>query len=95
VTENSRAFVATAVGAVVGGVAGYMLFTERGRTLRRQLEPAVEDLVRELSQFRGTVQRMSGMASEGWRLLNEAIGDGGESAARSIRYSNPHQSSPF
>ena len=42
--DNSRALVASCVGAVIGGMAGYLLFTEHGRTLRRQIEPALEDL---------------------------------------------------
>jgi hypothetical protein len=91
VTEKTQAIMAAAVGAVIGGIAGYMLFTERGRTLRRQLEPALEDLVRELNHFRGTVTRAAGVASEGWKLLNEAIGDSGTSH----RYPSPHQTSPF
>ena len=34
---NSRALAATVVGAVIGGAAGYLFFTEHGRSLRRQL----------------------------------------------------------
>ncbi len=77
------------VGAIVGGVAGYMLFTDRGRALRRQLEPALEDFARELNHFRGTVTKAAGVANEGWKLLNEAIGD------REPRFSGTHQTSPF
>jgi hypothetical protein len=72
---TDKTVAATIVGAVTGGAAGYLLFTERGRALRRQLEPALEDFARELNSFRGTIQRASGVASEGWRLLNDAIGD--------------------
>jgi len=48
------------------------LFTDRGRRLRRQFEPALEDFSRELMSFRTTVQKASGVASDGWKLLNEA-----------------------
>ena len=72
---TDKTVAATIVGAVIGGVAGYFLFTERGRALRRQLEPAIEDFARELNSLRGTIQRASGVAAEGWRLLNDAIGD--------------------
>src|SRR5690349_5866878 len=44
VRDNSRAIAATMVGAVVGGMAGYLFFTEHGRFLRRQIEPALEDI---------------------------------------------------
>ena len=75
-SETTRACAATIVGAVVGGMAGYMFFTERGRELRRQLETALEELEPELSRLRGTVNRAAGVAGEGWKLLNEALGDG-------------------
>ena len=67
--------VATVVGAVAGGVAGYMLFTNEGRSLRRRLEPAIEDFAKELDHFRGTVLRAADVATEGWKLLNDALGE--------------------
>ena len=73
--NNSRELAATLVGAVIGGVAGYLFFTERGRSVRRQIEPALEDFSRELMSFRTTVQKAAGVASEGWQLLNDALGD--------------------
>jgi gas vesicle protein len=91
VAVNSQAVIATILGAVVGGVAGYLFFTDRGRSLRRQIEPALDDMARELSQFRGTVHKAAGVANEGWKLLNEALGE----SAQPPRYPNTHQSSPF
>src|SRR3954454_3493919 len=70
-TDNSQAIAASVVGAVVGGIAGYLLFTDHGRWLRRQLEPTIEDLGRELNSFRATIEKAAGVASEGWKLLNE------------------------
>lgn len=91
VTEKQQALVAAAVGAVAGGVAGYMLFTDKGRDLRRRLEPAIEDFARELMQLRGTVSRAAGVATEGWSVLNAALGDRGSSS----RYPLHNQSAPF
>jgi gas vesicle protein len=90
--DNSQIVAATIVGAVIGGLAGYLFFTERGRSLRRQFEPALDDLMRELSSFRATLNKAAGVASEGWRLLDEAFGQSQQSAAR---YPSPHQNSPF
>ena len=73
--DNSRAMAASLIGAVIGSVAAYLFFTEHGRTLRRQIEPALDDLSRELNGFRSTVQKAMGMASDGWKVLNEAMGD--------------------
>ena len=72
--NNSRVMAATMVGAVVGGVAGYRFFTDQGRSVRRQLDPAIEDFARELMSFRATIQKAAGVANEGWKLLNDAIG---------------------
>jgi hypothetical protein len=83
VTDNSRAITATLAGAIIGGVTGYLFFTEHGRSVRRQLEPALDDIVRELNSFRRTVEKAAGVATEGWKLLNEAIGEtGGRQSAR-------------
>jgi hypothetical protein len=91
VSGNSRAVAAVVAGAVLGGIAGYLVFTDHGRWLRRQIEPALDDVARELSSFRGTVHRAAAAASEGWRLLNEGLGDGGPSQP----YSGTRQTSPF
>ncbi|MGZ7042690.1 MAG: hypothetical protein ACXVH7_12935 [Thermoanaerobaculia bacterium] len=91
-TDNSRAFAASVVGAVIGGVVGDLFFTEHGRRLRRQIEPALDDLSHELASLRSTVLKASGVANEGWNLLNETLGD---NERQPLRYPNTHQSSPF
>jgi hypothetical protein len=83
--------VATIAGAVLGGAAGYLFFTERGRALRRQFEPALDDFARELISFRQTVEKTAGIATQGWGMLNEAM----DSGSQSSRYSNTRQTSPF
>lgn len=35
------------IGAVVGVGVGFVLFTERGRQLRAELQPEIEDVIRE------------------------------------------------
>ncbi|HKB13887.1 MAG TPA: YtxH domain-containing protein [Vicinamibacterales bacterium] len=90
--DNSRAVAATIVGAVIGGAVGYLFFTDHGRALRRQMEPALDDFARELMSFRQTVQKAAGVASEGWKLLNDALGEGGQQPPR---YAGPRQTSPF
>ena len=80
--DNSREMAATIVGAVIGGVAGYLFFTERGRSVRRQIEPALEDFSRELIGFRNAIQKAAGVANEGWNLLHDTLGEGGKPPAR-------------
>ena len=90
-TENSRTMSAMLVGAAVGAVMGYLFFTDRGRALRRQMEPALDDVARELNSFRSAVQRAAGIANEGWRVIGEALGED----QRSVRHQAPPQASPF
>ena len=87
--NNSREMAATLVGAVIGGIAGYLFFTDRGRSVRRQIEPAIDDFSRELMSFRTTIQKASGVASEGWKLLNEALGETGSTAKYPGRQTSP------
>lgn len=82
---------ATVFGAVLGGLAGFLFFTDRGRRVRREIEPALEDFVRELSSLRGSVQRAADVAGESWRLLNDMIR---EPAQPSHRFPGG-QTSPF
>jgi hypothetical protein len=90
VTEKEQTVAATVVGAILGGMAGYMFFTDKGRTMRRQLEPALDDISREIASFRGTLNRAVGVANEGWKVLNEALGESGAS-----RHPAARQTSPF
>ena len=87
--QNSREIAATLVGAVIGGLAGYLFFTDRGRSVRRQIEPALDDFSRELMSFRSTVLKASGVASEGWSLLNEAFGETGPAPRFPGRQTSP------
>jgi len=92
VNDRQRGLAAAVVGAVAGAIAGYMLFTERGRELRRQLEPTLEDFARELVQLRGTVNRAVGVASEGWQVLNDALGERSEPGTFTAAH---NQTNPF
>ncbi len=72
--ERSRVLLATIVGAVTGGVCGWLYLTEQGARVRTQIEPKLDDFVRELANVRGTVDKAKTAANEGWRSLNEITG---------------------
>jgi len=92
VNEQSRMILAVGGGAVVGGIAGYLLLTEEGRRIRSQIEPTLEEFVRELQRFGGTVNRARSVANEGWQLLNQVAGEAESPAAWN---STIRQQSPF
>lgn len=72
--ERSRVLMATVLGAVAGGVWGWLYMTENGRRVRAQIEPKLDDFMRELQNVRGTVDKARTAANEGWRSINEMSG---------------------
>jgi hypothetical protein len=74
VDERSRVLVATCIGAVVGGVWGWLYLTESGRRVRDQIDPRLDDFMNELTRVRGTVEKVRTAASEGWRSLGDITG---------------------
>jgi hypothetical protein len=71
VDERSRVLTATLIGAVAGGVWGWLYLTEQGRRIRDQIEPKLDDFIGEISRVRGTVDKVRTAADEGWRSLND------------------------
>lgn len=76
VDERSRVLMATFLGAVVGGVWGWLYMTESGRRVRNQIEPKLDDFMNELTRMRGTVEKARSAANEGWRSLSDITGGG-------------------
>jgi len=74
--------MATLMGAVVGGVGGWLYMTEGGRRVRDQLEPRLDDFMNELTRMRGTVDKARNAANEGWRSLSDMVGGGGQPQGR-------------
>jgi len=74
VDERARVLTATFLGAAIGGVWGWLYMTERGRRVRDQIEPKLDDFIREMTRVRGTVEKARTAANEGWRSLNEVTG---------------------
>jgi hypothetical protein len=74
-SDKTQVMTATLFGAALGAAVGFVFFTESGRTLRRRIEPVVEGVTRELTGLGGTVARTAAAASDGWRLLADALDD--------------------
>jgi gas vesicle protein len=71
VTERNAIYAGATVGAMVGGAVAYLFFTDRGRTMRDRMEPAVDDLMAEFQKFRRTLEKVGDMANDGLRAFNE------------------------
>jgi hypothetical protein len=72
VNERTVIVLSAIVGAVVGGSAGFLLLTERGRVIAREFEPRVDELARDLAALQRTASRAAAAAQEGWRALHDA-----------------------
>jgi len=77
VNEHDRTGIAfsVAIGAFVGGVAGYLLFTNQGRSALRKLRPALDEIQQELAGLGQSLQGVGGTAISGWRLFDEFVND--------------------
>ncbi len=72
--DRSRVLMATVLGAIAGGVYGWLYMTESGRRVRDQIEPKLDDFVSEITKVRGTVEKARSAATEGWKSLSEVTG---------------------
>jgi hypothetical protein len=73
--------VATVLGAVAGGVLGYLYLTEPGARLRERFEPGIDEFVGEIRRLRGTVEKARQAADEGWRSFTDIVGERPREAA--------------
>lgn len=87
-SEGNRIFLSTLAGAVVGAAAGYLFFTDGGRRVRNQIEPKLDDAMREMHRLRSTVAKVQSVATEGWRSLSQLAGE-------DTQWGRPRQTSPF
>ncbi|MEW5984165.1 MAG: YtxH domain-containing protein [Acidobacteriota bacterium] len=69
--DRSRILLSAVLGALAGGVAGYLYLTDDGRRVRERLEPGLEDLGRELRRLRGAIDRARVAAEEGWQTIED------------------------
>lgn len=89
-TDQGRVMFAVVSGAVIGGAIGYLYLTEAGRRVRNQIEPRLDDVMREIGRVRQTIGKAQLVAAEGWRSLNQiAAGEGHRD------WGTPRQTSPF
>lgn len=93
--EQSKVVAASIAGAALGALVGYLYLTAGGRRLRDQLEPRMDEFSHEIRRLRATVTKAQAVATEGWRSLNELIGERGDRGQGSQWSGQAKQSSPF
>lgn len=56
--DRAKLLAGSIAGAAVGMAVAYLYFTPRGRSLRRDIEPLVDELVRELGKAHAALKRL-------------------------------------
>jgi hypothetical protein len=93
--DKSRVLLSSLAGAAIGGLLGYLYWTVDGRRLRDQIEPRLDEFSQEVRKLRSTVSKAQAVASEGWRSLNELIGEREQRPRTASLRGEVGQSSPF
>ena len=73
--ERSKVALATVLGAAIGGVFGCLYLTERGRRTRDQIEPLLDEIIREIHRLRGAAEKLREAAQESRRAVDDLIGE--------------------
>jgi gas vesicle protein len=71
VSTQSQVTLCTVCGAIVGAAVGYLFFTPQGRAIRDRIEPAVDEMRREVQRFQGTIEKMGTLAGDSLRVVKE------------------------
>ena len=69
--DRARVVLSACLGALIGGVAGYLFLTDDGRRLRDRLEPGMDDLLREMRHLRSAAEKARLAATEGLMTVSE------------------------
>jgi gas vesicle protein len=75
VNEQNKIILSIMLGAVVGGVAGFLLFTERGRRLRDELTPHIDELAREVKNLQELALHVRNTANDSWHQMEQFVGE--------------------
>jgi hypothetical protein len=78
VNDSNRIAFTILAGAVIGGFAGFLLFTDRGRRLRMELQPRLDDVAREMRGIQELAVQLRATANESWRQLESFVAELGQ-----------------
>jgi hypothetical protein len=73
VDDRGRVILSVIIGAAVGGVFGFIAFTDAGRRFRQQLEPQLDSLVEDTERLRHTFERVGNAAIDTWQSVSHIV----------------------
>jgi hypothetical protein len=74
--DRTRIALGLGIGAALGGFAAFLLFTEKGRSFRSELEPQLEELVGEAQRLTAAFDRTRRAVKDGLATLTPADATG-------------------
>ena len=83
--DRMKVLAAGVSGAVIGSLAGYLLFTRRGETLRRDVVPQLEDFLGRVKELQASIVQARHVAAESWQTLQDLTQSDGGSPRESPR----------
>jgi hypothetical protein len=69
VEDRARILTSACLGALIGGVAGYLFLTDDGCRLRARLGPELDDLLQEFRRLNAAAEKARLAAAESVRTL--------------------------
>ena len=60
---------------MVGGALGFLYLTEQGRKFRLEIEPRIDDFLKDINRMQGTVHKAREAAGESWASLQQIAND--------------------
>ncbi len=73
--DRSRVALFMGLGALAGGLAGYLLVTERGRSVRQGLGPRLQAFIDEAEELAQAFDRTRRAVADGWKTFNQIVDD--------------------
>lgn len=70
-SDRTRLLAGAAVGALIGGVGAYLVFTQAGRQAATQINPALDDLSSLLLELRRVIRKTAVVAQEAGRAVDD------------------------
>jgi gas vesicle protein len=72
--DRSRIALGMGIGAALGGVVGFLMFTDRGRAFRQELEPQLEQLFGEAQRLTTAFDKTRRAVKDGLATLTPEPG---------------------
>jgi hypothetical protein len=81
------------LGALAGGVAGYLFLTDEGRRVRERLAPGMDDVVQEVRRLRSALDSARLATREGMAAIEDlrrGFGDRADTWSPDVRPPRPY-----